>query len=155
MNNPSPFNRPLGRSSRPTRSSLLAVVALVVLPGVAAASGLEQRLEGTWAASAKGCEAYLSGRLDNDDMDQSTRRRFGVATIKNGLFSYKYQMASCQLVGSRQVGAATFSFRAQCSLRGANGSDDGVARFIGGDKVALSFKAQSFFTDVTLTRCAR
>lgn len=88
-------------------------------------------------------------------MDQSTRRRFGVATITNGLFSYKYQMASCQLGGSQQLDGVTFSFHADCLLRGTNGTDAGVARFISGDKVVFSFKAQSFFSDVTLTRCAR
>lgn len=134
---------------------LLAIVFSMVHPGFGGASDLDRRLEGTWAASAKACEAYQSGRLDNDDMDQSRRRRFGVATIRNGLFSYKYQMASCQLGGSRQLDAATFSFHAECLLRGTKGSDAGVVRFISSDKVALSFKAQSFFSDVTLTRCAR
>lgn len=84
---------------RVTWSGVAALLTSVIYPGVAGASELDRRLEGTWAASAKACEAYLSGKLDNDDMDQSTRRRFGVATIRNGLFSYKYQMASCQLGG--------------------------------------------------------
>ncbi len=147
--------RAVGSPSSAVPFGLLAMVLSVIIPGVGGASELERRLEGTWAASAKDCEAYLSGRLDSDDMDQSTRRRFGVATIRNGLFSYKYQMASCQLGGSRRLDAATFSFHADCLLRGTNGNDIGVARFISGHKVALSFKAQSFFSDVTLTRCAR
>lgn len=53
------------------------------------------------------------------------------------------------------MGVSTFSFHAECLLRGTNGTDTGVARFVSGDKVAFSFKAQSFFSDVTLTRCAR
>lgn len=146
---------PGARPSTAVQYGLLAMVLSMIYHGAAGASELDRRLEGTWAASAKDCEAYLTGRLDSDDMDQSTRRGFGVATIRNGLFSYKYQMASCQLGGSRQLDAATFSFHADCLLRGTNGTDTGVARFISGDKVALSFKAQSFFSDVTLTRCAR
>ncbi len=45
---------------------LLAMVLSMIYPGVAGASELDRRLEGTWAASAKACEAYLSGKLDND-----------------------------------------------------------------------------------------
>lgn len=86
--------RAVGTPSSAVPFGLLAMVLSVIIPGVGGASELERRLEGTWAASAKDCEAYLSGRLNSDDMDQSTRRRFGVATIRNGLFSYKYQMAA-------------------------------------------------------------
>lgn len=143
------------REVRAVFMRLIVLLAAIAIPTGVLATDLNQRLEGVWAGSTQACEAYLSGRLDKDDMDLSTRRRSSVATIRKGVFSYEYQMASCRLDNARQVDASTYTFGALCTLRGTEGQDEGTARFIGPDKVAFSFKRQSFFTNTKLTRCSR
>ena len=94
----------------------IGLVAFVI-PSLAAADTV-RRFDGLWANEAHGCRLYMSKKLENDDrLDMSTRRSFGLTEIRDGNIQLIYQKVSCLITKATPINSSDVALIAACDMR--------------------------------------
>lgn len=130
----------------------IGLVAFVI-PSLAAADTV-RRFDGLWANEAHGCRLYMSKKLENDDrLDMSTRRSFGLTEIRDGNIQLIYQKVSCLIAKATPINSSDVALIAACDMRGNLSRETGLARFSGESRLQIQLGKGYLSLDVV--RCSR